>query len=86
MHPVNSGRAQFILYNILQLDRSYPGIKGVKPGITDYAGETLVSYAENGGKKLIVILLGAQNSRDEVVKLYDYIYKTLGVTIPGRQL
>lgn len=74
----------FFLYNILQFDRAYPGIKGVKPGITDFAGETLVSYAENGGRQIIVVLLGTQNSKDEVVKLYDYIFGKLGVEVVGR--
>lgn len=71
----------FYLYNILQLDRSYPGIKGVKPGITDFANETLVSYAENGGRRIIIALLGTRNSRDEVVKLYDYVFSKLNVRI-----
>ena len=83
--PYKEGRHKaFYLNNILQLDRSYPGIKGVKPGVTDFAGETLVSYAENGGRKLIVVLLNTQNSRDEVVKLYDYVFPKLGVKISGR--
>lgn len=71
----------FYLYNILQLDKSYPGIAGVKPGITDFAGETLVSYAENGGKQIIIVLLGTQNSRDEVIKLYDWAFEKLGVRV-----
>lgn len=74
----------FFLYNILQLDRSYPGIRGVKPGVTDFAGETLVSYAVNGEREIIVILLDAKNSRDEIVKMYNYIFPKLGVTINGR--
>lgn len=74
----------FNLINILQLDAAYPGVKGVKPGITDLAGETLVSYAENGGKQVIVVLLGAQNTRDEVVKVYDYIFPKLGIKVNGR--
>jgi|GEM_PF-838730 len=64
----------FYLYNILQLDQAYPGIKGIKPGITDFAGETLVSYAEREGKQIIVVLLGTQNSRDEVIKIYDWVF------------
>lgn len=80
--PYREGKHKaFYLYNILQLDRAYPGIKGVKPGNTDFAGETLVSYAENGGKELIVVLLGAVNSRDEVVKVYNYVFRQLGVEI-----
>lgn len=80
--PYKEGKHKaFYLYNILQLDRSYPGIKGVKPGITDFAQETLVSYAENGGKQIIVVLLGTQNSRDEVVKMYDFVFGKLGINV-----
>lgn len=83
--PYEEGRHKaFYVDNILQLDRNYPGIKGVKPGNTDFAGETLVSYAENGGTQLIVVLLGAQNTRDEVIKLYDHVYQKLGVYIENR--
>lgn len=74
----------YFLYNILQLDRAYPGIKGVKPGVTDFAGETLVSYAENSGKQIILVLLGSEQSRDDAVKIYDYIFPKLGVKIEGR--
>lgn len=80
--PYKEGQHKdFYLSNILQLNRSYPGIKGVKPGITDFAGETLVSYAENGRKQIIVVLLGTQNSKDEVVKIYDYIFGKLGIRV-----
>lgn len=83
--PYEEGKHKaFYLYNILQLDKTYPGIKGVKPGNTDFAKETLVSYAENGGRELILVLLGTQNSRDEAIKLYDYIFRSLGVAVPGR--
>ena len=71
----------FYLLNKLHLDKSYPGIKGVKPGDTPFAGETLVSYAENGGKKLIVFLLDTLYSKDEVIKLYDDIYGKLGIKV-----
>lgn len=83
--PYEEGRHKaFYLYNILQLDRAYPGLKGVKPGNTEFALETLVSYAVNGNRELIVVLLGTENSRDEVIKLYDFVYQKLGITIPGR--
>lgn len=80
--PYKTGKHQaYYLYNILQLDKAYPGIKGIKPGNTDFAQETLVSYAENGGQQVIVVLLGAKHSRDEVIKIYDYIFEKLGVKI-----
>lgn len=83
--PYEEGRHKaFYLYNILQLDRAYPGLKGVKPGNTEFALETLVSYAVNGNRELIVVLLGTENSRDEVIKLYDFIYQQLGISVPGR--
>jgi len=78
---VESKHKTFYLNNILQLDASYPGVKGVKPGITDFAGETLVSYAENGDTQIIIVLLGTQYSRDEVIKLYDYVFAKLGVKV-----
>lgn len=71
----------FHLYNILLLDYAYPGVKGVKPGVTDFAGETLVSYAERGGKRLIVVLLGAQYTKDEVIKIYNHVFQKLGVNL-----
>lgn len=79
--PYRDGKHKYFpLYNILQLDWSYPGIKGVKPGVTDFAHETLVSYIEKDGRRLIVVLLGTKNSRDEVVKLYDFVFQQLGNT------
>lgn len=37
----------------------YPGIEGVKIGDTDMAGNTTVVVSERGGKKILVVLLGA---------------------------
>ena len=71
----------FPLYNILNLDRSYPGIKGIKPGNTDFADETLLSYAENGGKRIILVLLGSTATKDDAVKIYDYVFGKLGVEV-----
>lgn len=80
--PYKEGKHKaFYLENILQLDQSFPGIKGIKPGVTDFARETLVSYAENGGKRVIVVLLSSDRSRDDAVKIYDYIFPKLGVKV-----
>jgi D-alanyl-D-alanine carboxypeptidase len=77
----------FHLYNILSLDLAYPGILGVKPGLSDFAKETLVSYAERNGQEVIIVLLGARNTLDEAIKLYDTAFPRLGVPsyrYPGR--
>ena len=73
--PYKEGKHKaFYLENILKLDSSYPGIKGVKPGLSDYAGETLISYLDNH-EKLIAVVLGSQETKADVVKLYDFILK-----------
>lgn len=71
----------YYLYNILNFSRSFPGVRGIKPGNTDFAGETLASYAENGGKRIVLVLLKSQASKDDAVKLYTYIYKKLGIKV-----
>ena len=64
------------LYNILSLDRSYPGIKGVKPGISDFARETLASYIEKDNRRIIVIILGSTHTKDDAVAIYNKIFGT----------
>lgn len=64
----------FSLSNILQLDRSFPGIKGVKPGNSVFAKETLVSYIERDGRRIIAVILGSDFTKDDVVKIYKRIF------------
>lgn len=71
----------FALTNILGLRQSYPGVAGIKPGNTDLAGETLLSYTENGGRKIILVLLGSERTRDDAVKIYDYLFAKMGVVV-----
>lgn len=66
---------QIFLENILNFDRTYPGIKGVKTGNTDFAGQTLVSYAEYEGRRIIVVLLDSTATRDDAIKIYKYIFE-----------
>ncbi len=66
----------FYLENILQLDRSFPGIKGVKPGNSIFAKETLVSYVERDGRRIIVVILGSDFTKDDVLKIYKRIFGT----------
>lgn len=64
----------FFLYNILGLSRSYEGIKGVKPGNSIFAKETLVSYIERSGKRLIAVLLASERTKDDVLQIYKTIF------------
>ena len=63
----------FDLYNILQFDRSYPGIRGIKPGVTGFAGETLASYIEKNNRRIILILLDSERTRDDAIAIYDFL-------------
>ncbi|OGG14794.1 hypothetical protein A2773_06870 [Candidatus Gottesmanbacteria bacterium RIFCSPHIGHO2_01_FULL_39_10] len=64
----------FYLYNILRFDESYPGLKGVKPGNSIFARETLSSYYEKDGRRIIVVILGSDHTKDDVIKIYDKIF------------
>lgn len=73
--PYKEGRHKaFYLYNILQFDRVFEGIKGIKPGVTEYAGETLASYIERDGRRIILILLESQATRDDAIKVYSFLF------------
>lgn len=74
--PESPGKhARLYLYNILRLDETYPGIKGVKPGISDFADETLSSYIERKGRRIIVIILGSHHTKDDVIAMYKQIFE-----------
>ncbi|OGG20943.1 hypothetical protein A3D03_04270 [Candidatus Gottesmanbacteria bacterium RIFCSPHIGHO2_02_FULL_40_13] len=70
----NGEHKAYFLYNILSLDRSFAGIKGVKPGISDFAKETLVSYIERDGRRIIVVILNSRRTKDDVLAIYKRIF------------
>ncbi|MBI2029825.1 D-alanyl-D-alanine carboxypeptidase [Candidatus Gottesmanbacteria bacterium] len=65
------------LENLISFDATYPGIKGVKTGNTDFAGQTLISYAENNGRRIIVVILGSTGTRDDAIKIYKYLFENI---------
>lgn len=69
-----SGRMKHQLFNINVLLASLPGIKGIKTGWTEEAGECLVSLVERNGKKIIIVVLGSQDRFGETIKLIDWIF------------
>lgn len=78
----NSNHKQYILENETNLLSSYPGVKGVKTGYTPEAGLCLVTYLDYGGHKIIAVILGSENRRQEMKDLLDYSLKSLGITPP----
>lgn len=73
------------LQNETNLLTTYPGVKGVKTGYTPEAGLCLVTYLEHNNHKIIGILLGSNNRRQEMKELLDYSLKSLGETPPPHQ-
>lgn len=62
----------FYLENETNLLRSYKGVKGVKTGYTPEAGLCLITYLEHENHKIIGVILGSNNRRDEMRELLDY--------------
>ena len=72
----------YFLENETNLISSYPGVKGVKTGYTPEAGFCLVTYLDYNGHKIIGVLLGSENRRQEMKDLLDYSLKSLGTNPP----
>ncbi len=80
--PQNLTHKEFYMQNETNLLSTYPGVKGVKTGYTPEAGLCLISYLDYKGHKIIAILLGSSNRRDEMKELLDYSLNVQGITPP----
>lgn len=80
--PYSFAHKEYILQNETNLLTSYPGVKGVKTGYTPEAGLCLVTYLDYKGHKIIGVLLGSDNRREEMKDLLDYSLRLEGITPP----
>jgi serine-type D-Ala-D-Ala carboxypeptidase (penicillin-binding protein 5/6) len=78
----NSNHPAYDLYNQLNLVTTYPGVKGLKDGYTPEAGLCLITYLDYKDNKIIGIILGSENRREEMKSLLDYSLNSLGVAPP----
>lgn len=62
--------------NINLLLNQYPGVKGIKTGWTDLAGECLVAYVEKDNKKIISVILGSKDRFGETALLLDWVFRS----------
>ncbi len=83
--PKTDNHKYFYLENETNLLTSYPGVKGVKTGYTPEAELCLVTYLDYKGHKIIGILLGSNNRRQEMKDLLDYSLKIQGISPPPHQ-
>lgn len=69
-----SGKLKHQLFNLNELLGKIEGVKGVKTGWTQDAGECLVALAKRGEKEVIVITLAGQNRFGETAYLIDWVF------------
>lgn len=80
--PYSENHKEFYLENETNLLTSYPGVVGVKDGYTPKAGLCLVTYLNYKNHKIIGIILGSDNRRQEMKDLLDYGLKLQGINPP----
>lgn len=80
--PYTLQHKAFYLQNETNLLTSYAGVKGVKTGYTPEAGLCLITYLEYEDHKLIGVILGSNNRREEMKELLDYSLESLGEVPP----
>lgn len=80
--PQTEDHYAYDMYNQTNLITSYPGVKGLKDGYTPEAGLCLVTYLDYGGHKIIGIILGSENRRQEMKSLLDYSLRQQGIEPP----
>jgi len=78
----NAYHKEYDLENETNLLTSYPGVKGVKTGYTPQAGLCLVTYLEYKDHKIIAVLLGSDNRREEMKEILDYSLKEERINPP----
>ena len=62
------------LTNVNQLLGKVSGLKGIKTGWTESAGECLVSYTEREGQKIITAVLASEDRFGETERLIEWVF------------
>jgi len=69
-----TGDIQHELKNINQLVGKVIGLKGIKTGWTENAGECLIAYVERDKGKIITVVLGSKNRFAETETLINWVF------------
>jgi len=69
-----SGKITHFLKNTNELIGRLEGVKGVKTGWTQNAGECLIALTERKGEKVVTVILGSQDRFGETQKLIEWIF------------
>jgi serine-type D-Ala-D-Ala carboxypeptidase (penicillin-binding protein 5/6) len=68
------GKYEHKLQNINQLLGTMDGVKGVKTGYTEGAGESLVALTERDGKRILTVVLGSDDRFGETRELVEWAF------------
>lgn len=69
-----SGKIIHRLYNTNALLDREPGIRGIKTGTTNSAGQVLVSFLERDGRKIIIVVMGSTNRYTDTKTIIDWLF------------
>lgn len=70
-----TGEVKHVLKNTNELVGEMEGVKGVKTGWTQNAGECLVTLVSRDGREVLTVLLGSQNRFAETRILIDWLFE-----------
>lgn len=69
-----TGEKKHLLKNTNLLIGKIDGVKGIKTGWTETAGECLVTLVDRSGKKVLIVVLGSKDRFGETEKIIDWVY------------
>lgn len=69
-----TGQTQYLLKSTNQLLGQVEGLKGIKTGWTENAGECLIAYVKRGHKEIITVVLNSADRFTETQKLINWAY------------
>ncbi|GIW69850.1 MAG: hypothetical protein KatS3mg101_0597 [Patescibacteria group bacterium] len=79
--PYSDMHKYIYLENQTNLLTTYPGVIGVKTGYTEEAGLCLSTYAENGGRKLVGVVLDSIDRKGDMIIMLDYAFNKYGIKV-----
>jgi len=82
----NQTISSYQLFNTNQLLGILGGVKGVKTGTTDLAGQVLVTLIERNGREILVSLMNSQDRYVDTQKLLAWIFNTYQFISPEESL
>jgi D-alanyl-D-alanine carboxypeptidase len=74
------------LFNTNQLLGTVGGVKGVKTGTTEWAGEVLVTLVERNGREILISLMNSQDRYGDTEKLLAWIFNNYQFVSPEESL